>query len=96
MASGMYDLDDSKQKVQLLKQLLHVQLEIDTLKDLLDKHGIINSLEFDAAMNYRSKLPEYAQMAAMIQQMEATIQHYKDDPRAYLQDLMKAKMQGKG
>lgn len=96
MASGIYDLEGSKEKAKIYRQLLNIQVEIDTLKELLDKHGIISSLEFDAAQNYIAQSPKYKPMYDFIKATEAQIQHYQTNPQAYLRDLMNQKLQGKG
>lgn len=95
MSSGIYDLDDSKSKVMLLRKILEAQTDIATLRELLDKHGIISKLEFDAAKNYISQLPEFNQMKQYLDQIENQINHYKANPQDHLRDIFNQKLQGK-
>lgn len=95
MANSIYDLDGSKEKLQMLRQLLNLQVEVDVLKDLLIRHRIIDSLEFDAARNYIMQNTEYKSMYDMIQTAESQINHYENNPTEYLRDLMNRKFQGK-
>lgn len=94
MSSGIYDLDDSKSKVVMLRLLYDLKLEVATLKDLLDKHGSISPMEFESAKKYHASTPEFKQMTDYLNQVEAKITQYKNDPQAHLRDIFNAKMNG--
>lgn len=94
MASGIYDLDESRSKVQMLRMIHDVKLEVATLKDLLEKHGIVDSHEFEAAKKYHASTREFKQMIDQLNKIESQILHYKADPQAHLRDIMAAKLNG--
>lgn len=89
-----FDLDESKSKIQMLRMLQEVKLDIATMKDLLEKHSIIDNYEFDAARKYHESLPEFKQMTEYLNQIEAKIRLYKADPQAQLRDMFNAKLNG--
>lgn len=89
-----YDLDEIKSKARMLRMIQDVRLDVATMKDLLEKHGLINQYEFDAAKKYHESTPEFQQMAAYLNQVEAQIAKYESDPQSMLRDMMNAKLRG--
>lgn len=71
-----------------------MQLEIDALKDLLDKHGIITSLEFDACKHYLSSTGQRKEVLDHIAKLKTSVSHYKNNQQDYLRDLFNAKLSG--
>lgn len=94
MSKGIYDLDDSKSKLQLISQMLELKLDIAVLKDLLSKHNIIDSYEFDAARAYLATTPEFKEMKAYLDKLQTQIEYYQNNPQAYLQEIMRQKLNG--
>lgn len=89
-----FDLDEAKSKIQMLRMLQEVKLDVATMRDLLEKHGTIDNYEFDAARKYHESLPEFKRMAEYLNQIEAQIARYKADPQAQLRDIFNAKLNG--
>lgn len=89
-----FDLDEAKSKVQMLRMIQEAKLEVATIRDLLEKHSIISSYEFDAAKKYHESTPEFRQMTEHLNQIEAQIARYKADPQAQLRDMFNAKIKG--
>lgn len=89
-----YDLDEVKSKVQMLRMVQDAKLGVATIRDLLEKHNIISSYEFDAAKKYYESTPEFKQMTDYLNQIEAQIERYKADPQAQLRDMFNAKLNG--
>lgn len=90
-----YDLKGMQQTTAMLREIVNLQIEVDTLKDLLARHGIIPESEFTAARNYIASTPKYKDMITKMDQADAEIRRYQEDPKAYLQYLFNRKMQGK-
>lgn len=93
--SDIFDLDKAEQTLELAEMLVDTRLEIEALKDLLEKHGIITSLEFDACKRYLASTKERKEVLDYIAKMKAGVSHYKANQQGYLRDLFNAKLNGK-
>ena len=92
--SDIFDLDKSAQILDFAEMLVDTKLEIEVLRDLLERHGIITSLEFEACKRYLASTPERKAVLDYIDRMKAGVEHYKNNQQDYLRDLFKAKMNG--
>lgn len=96
MADGIYDLEGTKGKIAMLRQIFDAKLEVAVLKDLLEKHGIIDSFEFDAAKNYLATTGEFKQMKDQLDQISAQVNHFQQNQGDYLKFLFNQKLNGQG
>lgn len=71
-----------------------MQLEIDALKELLEKHGIITGLEFDACKRYLSSTVQRKEVLDHIAKLKTNVSYYKNNQQDYLRDLFNAKLNG--
>ncbi len=92
--SDIFDLDKSAQTLAFAEMLVDIGLEIEALKDLLEKHGIISSLEFDACKQYLASTGQRKEVLDYIARMKAGVEHYKNNQQDYLRDLFNAKLNG--
>lgn len=92
--SDIFDLDKSAQTLAFAELLFDTKLEIEALKDLLERHGLITSLEFEACKSYLASTPERKAVLDYINRMKAGVEHYKNNQQDYLRDLFKAKLNG--
>ena len=92
--SEIFDLDKPAQTIELVEMLVDTRIEIEALKDLLEKHGIITSLEFDACKSYLSSTGQRKEVLDYIARTKAGISHYKSNQQDYLRDLFNAKLNG--
>lgn len=74
--------------------MIVMQLEIDALKDLLEKHGIITTLEFNACKQYLSSTGQRKEIIDHVAKLKAGVSHYKDNQQDYIRDLFAAKLSG--
>ena len=62
--------------------------------EVVEKHGIITSLEFDACKSYLSSTGQRKEVLDYIARTKAGISHYKSNQQDYLRDLFNAKLNG--
>jgi len=92
--NDFYNLDDASKTLRNLKMMVDINIKLETLTQLLIKHGVTNDLEVEACENYIKTLPHIKAMLNEMQQTEATINNYKANPQQHLRDIMTAKMNG--
>ena len=95
MANDIYDLEGTKSKVQMMRLMLELKLEVAVLRDLLDRHGIISALEFDSAKQYLASTPEYKDAFDSLDAVASQATRFQQNPDEYLRYIMNQKLRGK-
>lgn len=90
-----YDLDNAQNKIDEARRLLNLQVQIKTLENTLIAKGLISELDLNAARQYVLQDDNLKQRLEQLKAAENKIQEYKVNPQKHLQDLLKAKMEGK-
>lgn len=92
--SDFYDLDAAMQRVNDTRISLGTLLEVEALKLLLDKKGLVSASDMDACIAYLRTTPKIQALYEQLAESEAKIREYQRDPQRHLQDIFKAKLDG--
>lgn len=92
--NDFYNLDDATKTLTNKKLLLEMYMKMESLAQILIKHGITNESEIEACENYVKTLPHIKVMIEEMERVESKINSYKSDPQQHLRDLMNAKLNG--
>lgn len=89
-----YDLDSASAKLQQMKMMLDIKIQLNALEDVLVKRGVIGASDVNACVEYLKTTNAYKTMFDYIQVQEAGIKNYKNNPQQHLKDLFNAKLNG--
>lgn len=89
-----YHLDDATKTLNDKKLILSLFMEVEALKLLLDKKGIVSPADIEACMTYLKSRPDIKVLTELIEKSENQIREYKSNPEQHLKDLFAAKMNG--
>ncbi len=94
MALDYYHIDESLEDLSNKELILKTAIDIQALLQLLVKNNIITKEDMDYQRKVVSNNGKYKASIDYIQQNKEMFQKAKDNPKEYLQALLKAKMNG--
>lgn len=89
-----YDMDEAQFENSTKRAILDLKVETQLCLQLLLDKGVCTREEVAAMRSKVRNSPKYAAAYQALDTIEASIQHYKDNPESHLRDLFKAKMNG--
>lgn len=89
------DLRSSIINFTLLNEILILNEKVDALTEIIMAHKLIDPLGLDVVMTNVSNKPEYQSIHAELVRASAAILAAQSDPKARLQAMFKAKMEGR-
>lgn len=89
-----YDLDSAQSKIDNAKRLINLQIQVESLKNVLVAKGIISELDINAAKQFIMNDKVVKNTLEALEQTEQKINTYKNNPEQHLKDLLEAKLNG--
>jgi hypothetical protein len=91
----MYKPEQLKEDAVLKKTIIDTAIDVQSTLQLLIAKDIITKEELDEMRSKVRTLPKYKASLDYIDNINKAADMYENDPQAYLQELLKAKMDGK-
>lgn len=92
--SSVYEPQKLKEEAVKNMMIVETAINVEALIKLLVSKGIIANVEMDYIRSELKSSPKYKAVYEMYQQMINAAEVYEKDPQRYLQELLKAKLNG--
>lgn len=93
--ANLYEPQNMKEEASKNMLILETAVNLQAVIDLLVSKGIIANIEIEYTRDKIKSSPKYKTAYEMYQNMINSAELYEKNPGKYLQELLKAKMEGR-